>query len=109
MFDQMKELFASSQKRSDEQEKIMNSLAKQVKTLTAGTKSRPPYGITKVRSSRRLDFATPGNQAAIAEKSLSGNVPDETILPGAQPIVKDLPPPVADNDADNMEHVDPDS
>ncbi|KAF3514521.1 hypothetical protein F2Q69_00006482 [Brassica cretica] len=42
ILDQMKEMFASAQKKSDEQGKLVASLAKQVETLTAKAKSQNP-------------------------------------------------------------------
>ncbi|KAF3538659.1 hypothetical protein F2Q69_00020041 [Brassica cretica] len=56
ILDQMKEMFASAQKKSDEQGKLVASLAKQVETLTAKAKSKNPRRATRARSGRRLDF-----------------------------------------------------
>ena len=83
ILDQMKEMFASAQKKSDEQGKLVASLAKQVETLTAMARSKAPRGTTRARSGRRLDFETPGNRAAHADKASSGQNPDETLQPGA--------------------------
>ena len=44
ILDQMKEMFASDQKKTDEQGKIVASLAKQVETLTAKARSKAPRG-----------------------------------------------------------------
>ncbi|KAF2553808.1 hypothetical protein F2Q68_00034213 [Brassica cretica] len=44
ILDQMKEMYASTQKESDEQGKLMASLAKQVETLTAKARSKAPRG-----------------------------------------------------------------
>ncbi|KAF3539140.1 hypothetical protein F2Q69_00020665 [Brassica cretica] len=62
ILDQMKEMFASAHKKSDEQGKLVGSLAKQVETITAKARSKAPRGTTRARSSRRLDFETPGNR-----------------------------------------------
>ncbi|KAF3542128.1 hypothetical protein F2Q69_00022385 [Brassica cretica] len=75
----MKEMFASAQKKADEQGKLVASLAKQVETLTAKARSKAPRGTTRARSGRRLDFKTPGNRAAHADKASSGKNPDEML------------------------------
>ncbi|KAF2572747.1 hypothetical protein F2Q70_00003759 [Brassica cretica] len=79
ILDQMKEMLASAQKKSDEQGKLVASLAKQVETLMAKART------TRARSGRRLDFETPGNRAAHADRASSGQNPDEALQPGAQP------------------------
>ncbi|KAF2601295.1 hypothetical protein F2Q70_00026181 [Brassica cretica] len=84
ILDQMKEMFASAQKKTDEQGKLVASLAKKVETLTAKAGSKAPRRTTRARSGRRLDFKTPGNRAAHADKASSGQNPDETLQPGAQ-------------------------
>ncbi|KAL0876114.1 hypothetical protein Bca101_025819 [Brassica carinata] len=58
---QMKELFASAQKKSDEQDKLVASIAKQVETLTAKAMSKIPRGTTRTRGGRRLNFETPND------------------------------------------------
>ena len=50
ILDQMKEMFPSAQKKSDEQGKLVASLAKQVETLTAKAKSKNPRRPTSSRS-----------------------------------------------------------
>ncbi|KAF2589131.1 hypothetical protein F2Q70_00038861 [Brassica cretica] len=81
ILDQMKEMLASAQKKSDEQGKLVASLAKQVETLTAKARSKAPRGTSRARGGRRLDFETPGNRAAHADKASSGQNPDETLQP----------------------------
>ena len=102
----MKEMFASAHKNSDEQGKLVASLAKQVETLTAKARSKAPRGTTRARSGRRLDFETPGNRAAHADKASSGQNPDETLQPGAQPTVESLPPPNGSNEGEEIERID---
>ena len=85
ILDQMKEMFASAQKKSDEQGKLVASLAKQVETLKAKANSKNPCGATRSRSGRRLDFETPSDWATRADKDSSGQNTDETVPPGAQP------------------------
>uniref|UniRef100_A0A0D3CD54 non-specific serine/threonine protein kinase n=1 Tax=Brassica oleracea var. oleracea TaxID=109376 RepID=A0A0D3CD54_BRAOL len=72
ILDQMKEMFASAQKKSDKQGKLVASLAKQVETLTVKARRKAPRGTTRARNGRRLDFETPGNRAAHADKASSG-------------------------------------
>ncbi|KAF3549682.1 hypothetical protein DY000_02010127 [Brassica cretica] len=101
----MKEMFASAQKKSDEQGKLVASLAKQVETLTVKARSKAPRGTTRARSGRRLDFETPGNRAAHADKASSGQNPDETLQPGAQPTAENLPPPTESNKGEEIERI----
>ncbi|KAF3586832.1 hypothetical protein F2Q69_00029374 [Brassica cretica] len=106
ILDQMKEMFASTQKKSDEQGKIVASLTKQVETLTAKARSKVPRGTTRARSGRRLDFETPGNRAAHADKASSGQNPDEMLQPGAQPTAENLPLPIESNEGEEIERID---
>ncbi|KAF3561564.1 hypothetical protein DY000_02015141 [Brassica cretica] len=89
----MKEMFASAQKKSDEQGKLVASLPKQVETLTAKAKSKTPCRATRARSGRRLYFETPSDRATRADNDSSDQNPDETVPPGAQPTAENLPPP----------------
>ncbi|KAL0706235.1 hypothetical protein Bca4012_072661 [Brassica carinata] len=106
ILDQIKEMFASAQKKSDEQGKLVASLAKQVETLTAKARNKAPRGTTRARSGRRLDFETPGNRAAHADKASSGRNPDETLQPGAQPTAENVPPPTESNEGEEIERID---
>ncbi|KAF3571816.1 hypothetical protein F2Q69_00059429 [Brassica cretica] len=106
ILDQMKEMFASAQKKSDKQGKLAASLAKQVETLTAKARRKAPRGTTRARSGRRLDFETPGNRDAHADKASSGQNPDETLQPGAQPTAENLPPPTGSNEGEEIERID---
>ncbi|KAF3507846.1 hypothetical protein F2Q69_00004320 [Brassica cretica] len=54
ILDQMKEMFASAQKKSDEQGKLVASLAKQVETLTAKARSKAPRRTTRARRGAEL-------------------------------------------------------
>ncbi|KAF3611995.1 hypothetical protein DY000_02049069 [Brassica cretica] len=78
ILDQMKEMFASAQKKSDEQGKLVASLAKHVENLTAKAKN----------------------------KDSSGQNPDETVPPGAQPTAENLPPPAGRNEGGDFERID---
>ncbi|KAF3575370.1 hypothetical protein F2Q69_00059304 [Brassica cretica] len=104
--DQIKEMFASSQKKTGKQGQLVASLAKQVETLTAKERSKAPRRNRRPRSGRRLDFETPGNRAAHADKASSGQNPDETLQPGAQPTAENLPPPTGSNEGEEIERID---
>ncbi|KAF3586954.1 hypothetical protein F2Q69_00030890 [Brassica cretica] len=106
ILDQMKEMFAYAKKKSDEQGKLVASLAKQVETLTAKAKSKNPHGAPRARSGRKLDFETRRDRATQADKDSSGQNPDETVPPGAQPTTENLPPPVGINDGGDFEQID---
>ncbi|KAF3497394.1 hypothetical protein DY000_02053396 [Brassica cretica] len=106
ILDQMKEMFASAQKKTDEQGKLVASLAKQVETLTAMARSKAPRGTTRARSGRRLDFETPSNRTAHTDKASSGQNPDVTLQPGAQPTAENVPPPTGSNEGEEFERID---
>ncbi|KAF2614692.1 hypothetical protein F2Q70_00011748 [Brassica cretica] len=106
ILDQMKEMFASAQKKSGEQGKLVASLAKQVETLTAKAKSKNPRGATRTHSGRRLDFETLSDRATRGDKDSSGQNPDETVPPGAQPTAENLPPPAGSNEGGDFEQID---
>ncbi|KAF2592167.1 hypothetical protein F2Q70_00043177 [Brassica cretica] len=106
ILDQMKEMFTFAQKKLDEQGKLVASLEKQVDTLTAKAKRKNPRGATRARSGRRLDFETPSDRATRADKDSSGQNPDETVPPGAQPTAENLPPPAGSNEGGDFERID---
>ncbi|KAF2611205.1 hypothetical protein F2Q70_00011701 [Brassica cretica] len=106
ILDQMKEMFASAQEKSDEQGKVMASLAKQVETLTAKAKSKNLRWATRARSGRRLDFETPSDRATRADKDSSVQNPDETVPAGAQPTAENYPPPAGSNERGDFERID---
>ncbi|KAF3538654.1 hypothetical protein F2Q69_00020048 [Brassica cretica] len=106
ILDQMKEMFASAQKKSDEQGNLVASLAKQVETLMAKAKSKNPCGATRARSGRRLNFETPTDRATRADKDSSGQNPDETVPLGAKPTAENLPPPAGSNEGGDFERID---
>ncbi|KAF3562598.1 hypothetical protein DY000_02015849 [Brassica cretica] len=101
------EMFTTFKKKSEEQEKLIGSLAKQVKTLTARTKVVLPCGATKLRG--RLDFTTPSGRIMNTRDKSSGQAPNETAPTAAQKDSENPPPRGQAAEEDEIERVDLDT
>ncbi|KAF3526884.1 hypothetical protein F2Q69_00047530 [Brassica cretica] len=96
-FEEVQKMFPSFEKKSEERDKVMNSLAKQVENLTSRIRAVLPRGTTRIPE-RRLDFATSLDRFGNAQGKMSGKKSDEVTLAPTRKNPGDLPPIVEDEE-----------
>ena len=90
-FEEVQKMFSTFENKSAERDKVMSSLAKQVKNLTARTRAVLPCGTTRVRG-RRFNYATPSDRSGNVQGKTSGQNPDEITPTPTWKNQGDLPP-----------------